>query len=218
MNLAANVGLTTQRVASALDHVGLKEPIGKRVPNDAIRAASEQVDFPASKAYVRSKSELGVRINLAGREPNGQVPSAEYESVREELIETLSDVRTPDGEPMFDAVEPRETYFDGPYVDEAPDVVTVPREFDTAIDAGLGKAQFGEPMEPWNHKRTGVVAAAGPAFDESAPSRERRSSMSHRRSVRSSTSRSTPRWTVTRSRLSAGTRSERTRPTIRTRS
>jgi len=74
MNVAAKVGLTTQRVASALDTVGLKEPIGKRVPNDMIRAASEQVDFPESSAYVRSKSELGVRINLEGREPNGQVP------------------------------------------------------------------------------------------------------------------------------------------------
>jgi predicted AlkP superfamily phosphohydrolase/phosphomutase len=168
MNVAAAIGLTTQRVASALDRVGLKELIGTRVPNDAIRAASEQVDFPESKAYVRSKSELGVRINLAGREPNGQVPDSAYEAVRGELIEALSAVRTPDGEPMFDAVEPRETYFSGPHVEAAPDIVTVPRGFDTAIAADLGKPQFGEPMEPWNHSRTGIVAAAGPTFDESA--------------------------------------------------
>ena len=168
MNLAAKAGITTQRVASALDRVGLMEPIGKRVPNDMIRAASEQVDFPNSTAYVRSKSELGVRINLEGREPNGQVPESAYETVREELIETLSAVRTPDGKPMFDAVEPRETYFEGEHVDEAPDIVTVPAGFDNAIVADLGKDRFGEPMEPWNHKRTGIVAAAGPAFDESA--------------------------------------------------
>ncbi|WP_049990396.1 alkaline phosphatase family protein, partial [Natrinema salifodinae] len=168
MNLAAKVGLTTQRVASALDYVGLKEPIGKRVPNDMIRAASEQVDFPNSRAYVRSKSELGVRINLEGREPNGQVPESEYEAVREALIEELSAVRTPDGEPMFDAVEPRETFFEGPHVDRAPDIVTVPAAFDNAIAADLGRERFGEPMEPWNHKRTGVIAAAGSAFDESA--------------------------------------------------
>ena len=37
-----------------------------------------------------------------------------------------------------------------------------------AIAASLGNGQFGEPMESWNHKRTGVVAAAGPAFDEAA--------------------------------------------------
>ncbi|WP_254524324.1 alkaline phosphatase family protein [Natrinema caseinilyticum] len=166
MNLAAKVGLTTQRVANALDRVGLKEPIGKRVPNDVQRAASEQVDFPESRAFVRSKSELGVRINLEGREPNGQVPESVYETVREDVIDALTDVRTPDGKPMFDAVEPREAYFEGPHVDKAPDIVTVPSDFDNAISADLGKARFGEPMDPWNHKRTGVVAAVGPAFED----------------------------------------------------
>lgn len=167
MNAAARVGLTTQRVAAALDRVGLKEPIGRRVPNDMIRAASEQVDFPQSRVYMRSKSELGLRINLEDREPDGLVPQAEYEAVREAVIEELSDVRTPDGEPVFDAVEPRETYFEGPYLEDAPDVVTVPADFDIAVTADVGQGRFGEPMEPWNHKRTGVVAASGPAFDES---------------------------------------------------
>ena len=168
MSVAANVGLTTQRIASALETVGLKETIGSRVPNDMIRAASEQVDFPESKAYIRSKSELGVRINLEGREPNGQVPESEYETVRSELIEQLSAVRTPDGEPMFEAVEPREAYFDGAQIDNGPDILTVPAAFNNAIVADVGVEQFGEPMESWNHKQTGVVAAAGSAFDETA--------------------------------------------------
>ncbi|MFP8956757.1 alkaline phosphatase family protein [Natrialbaceae archaeon A-CW3] len=168
MNLAARVGITTQRVANALDTVGLKEPIGRRVPNDVIRAASEQVDFPNSKAYLRSKSELGVRINLEGREPNGIVPEAEYESYRADLIDDLSSVRTPDGQPMFEAVEPREAVFDGPELELAPDIVTVPADFDNAIVEGLEGEQFADPIEPWNHKRTGVVAAAGADVDESA--------------------------------------------------
>ncbi|MFP8952650.1 alkaline phosphatase family protein [Natrialbaceae archaeon A-arb3/5] len=169
MNVAAKFGITTQRVANVLDRVGLKDPIGRRVPNDMIRAASEQVDFPNSQVYMRSKSELGVRINLEGREPDGTVPESEYDAVREDVIEELSAVRTPDGEPVFDAVEPRETFFEGPHVEDAPDVVTVPAAFDTAVVADLGREQFGEPMEPWNHKRTGVIAATGPAFDDGAP-------------------------------------------------
>ncbi|ELY49415.1 alkaline phosphatase family protein [Natronorubrum sulfidifaciens] len=168
MNVAATVGLTTQRVASALETVNLKEPIGSRIPNDMIRAASEQVDFPESEAYVRSKSELGIRINLEGREPNGQVPESEYESIRAELIDQLSAVRTPDGEPMFEAVEPREAYFSGPHIDNGPDILTVPTAFNNAIVADVGVDQFGEPMESWNHKQTGVVAATGTEFDESA--------------------------------------------------
>ncbi|WP_440767351.1 alkaline phosphatase family protein [Natronorubrum sp. DTA7] len=168
MNVAAKVGITTQRIASVLDTVGLKEPIGKRVPNEMIRAASEQVDFPESKAYVRSKSELGVRINLEGREPNGRVPADEYETVRDELIEQLSAVDTPDDEPMFEVVAPREAYFDGPHLEQAPDIVTVPAGFDNAIVADVGTDQFGEPMEPWNHKQTGIVAATGDEFDDGA--------------------------------------------------
>ena len=168
MNAAAKAGITAQRVATALDLVGLKEPIGKRVPNGVIQAASERVDFPESIAYVRSKSELGVRINLEGREPNGRVAESDYEAVRSELIDRLSAVRTPDGGPMFEAVEPRETYFEGPYVDEAPDVLTVPADFDNAIVADVGTEQFGEPMEPWNHTQTGIVAATGSDVDESA--------------------------------------------------
>ncbi|MFC4248244.1 alkaline phosphatase family protein [Natribaculum luteum] len=168
IEVAAAFGITTQRVASALDLVGLKEPIGRRVPNDVIRAGSEQVDFPESTAYVRSKSELGVRINLEGREPNGQVSEDEYEAFRSELIEELSAVRTPEGDPMFDAVEPRERYFEGQEVERAPDVVTVPAAFDNAIVAELTGERFGDPVEPWNHKRMGVVAAAGTDVDESA--------------------------------------------------
>ncbi|MEY7849695.1 alkaline phosphatase family protein [Natrarchaeobius sp. A-rgal3] len=166
MNVAARAGITTQRVANALDRVGLKEAIGRRVPNEMIRAASEQVDFPTSTVYMRSKSELGLRINLEGREPDGTVSESEYDEVRSEVVEALSNVRTPDGEPMFEAVEPREAFFDGPYLEDAPDVVTVPSAFDTALVADLGGAQFGEPMEPWNHKRTGIIAATGPAFDD----------------------------------------------------
>ncbi|MCU4742742.1 alkaline phosphatase family protein [Halobacteria archaeon AArc-m2/3/4] len=168
MEVAAKFGITTQRVANTLDYVGLKEPIGRRVPNDMIRAASEQVDFPESAAYVRSKSELGVRINLEGREPDGQVPQSEYEDVRATIIDELSAVETPDGEPMFEAVEPRETYFEGPEIERGPDILTVPAAFDNALVADFQGAQFGDPVEPWNHKRTGVISASGADFDTGA--------------------------------------------------
>ncbi|WIV66796.1 alkaline phosphatase family protein [Natrialbaceae archaeon AArc-T1-2] len=168
MELAATAGVTTQRVANALDRVGLKEPIGRRVPNDMIRAASEQVDFPHSRAYVRSKSELGVRINLQGREPQGVVPESAYDAVRAELVEQLSAVETPDGEPVFEDVAPRERYFEGPQLERAPDIVTVPAAFDNAVVAALSGERFADPVEPWNHKRTGIVAAAGSAIDEDA--------------------------------------------------
>lgn len=166
MELAARAGITTQRVASAFDRLGLKEAVGRRVPDNAIRAANEQVDFPASRAYVRSKSELGVRINLKGREPAGKVPAEDYEWVRDEIVGTLSALKAPDGEPVFEDVAPREAYFKGPEIDQGPDVVTVPRGFDNTLVAGLGGERFGEPVERWNHKQRGVIAATGTGIDE----------------------------------------------------
>jgi len=168
MALVAKVGLTSQRIESVVRTLGVEDLALTVAPTDAVRAASEQVDFENSRAYVRDRIELGVRINLEGREPSGVVPESEYESVRADLVDALSAVRTPDGEPVFESVRRREEVFDGPYVEDAPDVVVVPDEFDQYLSASLRDEQFGPPAEPWNHKRHGVVAAAGDVDDEAS--------------------------------------------------
>ncbi|WP_135822791.1 alkaline phosphatase family protein [Halostella litorea] len=164
----ARVGLTSQRIGRALEAVGLADAVAERVPSSVVSAGTAQVDFPASRAYVRSRIECGVRINLQGREPAGVVPPDEYEAVRDDLIERLSAVRTPEGDPVFEDVARREAYFEGPHVDRAVDVVTVPTAFDHFLSARLAGSQFGDPTEPWNHKRDGVVAVAGDGVDEAA--------------------------------------------------
>jgi len=164
----ARVGLTSQRIGRVLETVGLADAVAERVPSSVVSAGTAQVDFPASRAYVRSRIECGVRINLEGREPEGVVPRDEYETVRDDLIERLSAVRTPEGDPVFEDVARREAHFDGPHVDRAVDVVTVPASFDHFLSARLAGSQFGDPTEPWNHKRDGIVAVAGEGVDESA--------------------------------------------------
>jgi predicted AlkP superfamily phosphohydrolase/phosphomutase len=158
----ATVGITAQRINAALDAVGLAEFVAERVPDDVARAAAEQVDFPASKAYMRDRIELGVRVNREGREPEGTVPESEYDRLCEDLVAMLSKVETPDGQPVFERVARREEVFAGPYVEEAPDVITVPREYDEFISTRVGDGQFGPPSEPFNHKRDGIVAVSGP--------------------------------------------------------
>lgn len=136
---------------------------------DGLFATGETPDFAASTAYMRLPVELGVRINLAGREPEGVVAPDEYEAVREELIERLRAVRTPDGRPVFDDVLPREAVFHGPHVDQAVDIVTIPADFEQFPASQIGGGVFGPMNEPWNHKQTGVFAAAGRAVDADAP-------------------------------------------------
>jgi predicted AlkP superfamily phosphohydrolase/phosphomutase len=167
MTLAAKVGVTSQRIERVVRTLGVEDLVLRVAPTGAVRAASERVDFEGSRAYMRDRIELGVRLNLEGREPEGVVPQEEYEAVRSDLIDALSAVRTPDDEPVFDDVVPREELYEGPYVEDAADIVLVPNEFDQFISASLRDEQFAPPSEPWNHKLHGVFAAAGDV-DETA--------------------------------------------------
>ncbi|GAB3689735.1 alkaline phosphatase family protein [Salinarchaeum chitinilyticum] len=165
VSVAARVGLTSQRIGRVARRLGIEEQLLAIAPTDAVRAGAEHVDFASSRAYVRDRIELGVRINLEGREPEGVVSEAEYEGFRSELIDALAAVETPDGKPVFESVVRREDVFEGPYVEKAPDVVVVPDEFDQFLSASLRDEQFGPPQEPWNHKRDGVVAVTGDLAD-----------------------------------------------------
>ena len=168
MATAAAFGVTSQRIGAVLGRLGLAEFVAERVPAALVSAGAEQVDFPASAAYVRSRIELGVRINLQGREPDGVVPPEEYESVRSHLVEALGSVTTPDGNPVFETVAPREAFFHGPESERAVDVVTVPADFDHFLSATLRNERFGPPSEPWNHKLDGIVAMNGVGVDPDA--------------------------------------------------
>lgn len=166
MRTMARMGLTSQRIGSVLGKLGLDDIVLRYVPTAAISAATRQVDFPRSRAYMRSRTELGIRINLAGREPNGIVPESDYEQVRNDLIKCLTRIETPTGEPVFESVVRREQHFDGPEADRAVDIVTVPSRFDQFLSTRLNTRQFDTPDEPWNHKRNGLIAARGTAIDE----------------------------------------------------
>ena len=159
--IAATSGLTTHRAGKLLERVGLREFASEHIPAGVVRASSRQVDFPASQAYMRARIECGVRINLAGRDPDGVVPPERYESLRSELIDLLAGVETPGGTPVFEDVARREAYFDGPEAERAVDIVTVPSDFDNFLSAELSGHEFAEPGQPWNHKRNGVVGMAG---------------------------------------------------------
>jgi len=168
MAAAARVGLTSQRLGAVFERLGLEDLVAAYAPAGLVSAGATQVDFRESSAYVRSRIELGVRINLEGREPDGVVPPEDYEDVRDRIIDALREVTTPDGEPIFEGVGRREKYFYGPESDDAVDIVTVPADFEHFISATLRDEQFGPPSEPWNHKLEGTVAAYGDDIDRAA--------------------------------------------------
>ena len=157
----ARVGLTSQRLGTALAAVGLDDAVARVVPSNLVLAGSEHVSFADSRVYMRDRIELGLRVNVAGREPDGKVDVTEYEAVRESLIDELSGLSTPDGEPVFDDVLPREEVYNGPHVDEAPDLLLVPRGFDVFLSATVREDAFGPAKESWSHKIHGIAAVEG---------------------------------------------------------
>ena len=65
-------------------------------------------------------------LNVEGREPNGSVSEADYESVRADLTAALEAWEGPNGDPVVDRVIERETAFRGDHDDIAPDLVAIP--------------------------------------------------------------------------------------------
>lgn len=162
----ANVGITTHRIGMVLERLRLAELAKQIAPAGVVRTGNEQVDFAASMAYMRARTELGVRMNVEGRDPSGVIPEADYEKVRNNLIEDLKSVTAPDGEPVFEEVAPSAKYYDGPFADQAVDIVTIPKDFQHFLSAQPADEYFAPTTEPWNHKLNGVFLASGTRIDD----------------------------------------------------
>ncbi|MFB6138881.1 MAG: alkaline phosphatase family protein [Halosimplex sp.] len=165
--LLAGVNVTPGRVYNLAESVGLERLLLEVVPDSVRRSVGGSVDWRASRAYCRSDARLGVRINLEGREPEGVVAEGEYERVRDDVIDLLSNLKTPAGDPAFERVAPREAVYDGPHADDAPDVVLTPANNDHVLSTGLCGQEF-LPADVHDHDPTGVFIGHGPAFDGGA--------------------------------------------------
>ena len=163
-----HVGITPADVYATAQRLGLADVLKAVVPDDARGGVTETVDWPASAAYCRGRNELGVRLNVDGREPAGVVPESEYEATREAVITALRDLRTPDDEPAFEWVRPQEAVYEGPRTEDACDVLFMPSEMDHVVETQLVGRRFVR-AECYDHKPLGSFIASGPAFDSSTP-------------------------------------------------
>ncbi|MBN1314233.1 MAG: alkaline phosphatase family protein [Anaerolineales bacterium] len=122
------------RLLSTMLHYGRKiiplrfqDPLARMLPGLHGRALRESefagVDWSQSRVYAR-KYGNGLRINLNGREGQGIVFSSEYESLRERVRQILLDLTDPDtGRCVVQAVHRREKAFNGPYLEQAADLL-----------------------------------------------------------------------------------------------
>lgn len=109
-----------------------------------------------------------IYVNLRGRDPQGCVaPGAEYEAVLEQVTADLRNLRDPEtGDALIGEIYRREQLYWGPRVDEAPDLVFMPRDMK---DGTFGLMAFGSNRwltrvadRTGTHRMDGIVFVHGP--------------------------------------------------------
>lgn len=82
----------------------------------------DRVDWSKTKVYFAQHG--GLRINLAGREPQGIVTESEYQGIVDQIRREIVKLKFPDtGEQIFENVVSKEDVFEGPFLEDAPDVL-----------------------------------------------------------------------------------------------
>ncbi len=128
------------------------------------------IDWSRTVAY--SMGNIGqIRLNVVGREPQGCVqPGTDYDRCREQIITRLATLRDPaTGEGVIEAIYRREEIYDGPQVEQAADILFMPRRLEYF---GFGEYEFGshqiiEAMKQGisgTHRMNGVMLAYGPTI------------------------------------------------------
>ncbi len=123
------------------------------------------LDWQETLAYSGGPMEDGIWLNVRGREPWGIVPPAEYENVRERIIQALREVTLPDGRPLCKGVYRREEVYEGPWVSQAADIILELNEgvrFTSLRHPEGGVFRAVLPPGQGTHRREGVVAVSGP--------------------------------------------------------
>jgi predicted AlkP superfamily phosphohydrolase/phosphomutase len=122
----------------------------------------QSVNWSKTKAFttIRSTGE-GVSINLAGREVDGIVDPADYDRVRDEVMERLASFVDPKtGNKPVKEIHKREEVFRGRFADKAPDIMLVPNE-----GYSLTHARSAIEDADWvsgDHRLEGTIVAVGP--------------------------------------------------------
>jgi predicted AlkP superfamily phosphohydrolase/phosphomutase len=150
--------------------------LAQRFPRMREKAEAEartvSMDWSRTRAYADGKRDE-VLVNLSGREPNGLVAHADYESFVQDLagrIRAIKEAGT--GRPVVDDVLIRSNAYHGPYIERAPDL-TVRWVIDGRAFRGFeaqtarGRERMAEvaakpPFQPGGHHPHGIVVGNGP--------------------------------------------------------
>jgi predicted AlkP superfamily phosphohydrolase/phosphomutase len=173
-------GLTLRNVHQLVDKLGLakhaeyKSLYSVDVILKTAFLSFNDVDWSRSKAYSFGRCVGPIYLNVKGREPQGIVnPGREYEEVRDEIATLAGEMTDPrTGRKLVGRVLRREEVYNGPYVNQAPDLIVLPRH---ETDKFFGLADFGSNQMVQTvyrysgmHRENGLLLMMGPQIERQA--------------------------------------------------
>jgi len=170
-----NVGLTQERLVAVKNRLRLgavQERLPQRVVDwiastvpragDNREFQPDAVDWTETVAYSAQQNLLS--LNTADR-PEGAVTTDEYETVRSDLVTDLESIPHPDreGDKLISEIYHREDVFEGPFIEQAPDLVFIADGMQCNAPMGFAEQVF--TPERWGeHRQYGTLVTSGPAF------------------------------------------------------
>jgi predicted AlkP superfamily phosphohydrolase/phosphomutase len=145
-----------------------KQVLPKSVWQRAKGAAQSSIDWSKTRAFSAPIPQQGIYVNLEGREPNGIVAEADYDRVRNEIVQCMSDLVDPDdGRPVVDIIYKREEVIEGPQAGDAPDLFPVCRDYSYELSDGLYSPSVLDDYRELPrgfHQTDGIFGIAGPGI------------------------------------------------------
>lgn len=131
------------------------------VPKD-----SDPINYSETRAFSSIGTAYGtIQINLIGREEGGIVPKGEAESLKDEIISKLKNVKDPlCGESFIKEIYRKEEIFKGDYLSIIPDLILIPNDGFYFFQGTKENELFHppHPLSTGNHVKEGIILAKGP--------------------------------------------------------
>jgi predicted AlkP superfamily phosphohydrolase/phosphomutase len=144
----------------------VKKVAPKSLWKKAKGAAHSTINWSETRAFSSPNPQQGIYVNLEGREPHGIVPPADYDKVRDEVIECFTALVDPDdGKPVLDQMHKREDVIHGPLAGSAPDLFPVCRDYSYELSDGLFSPSVltdYRDLPRGFHHMDGIFGIAGP--------------------------------------------------------
>jgi len=125
----------------------------------------DSVDWSRTVAY--SMGHVGqVYLNIAGREPHGIVDREERDAVLQRVMDTLAELRGPDGRPLVSKLIPRKETYHGRHAEHGPDLHVVLDDYKMItfpLFATNGRMVTQQIRgDSGCHRKEGIFIASGP--------------------------------------------------------